>query len=521
MITIIFTILLSGSVSAANYTVGPNSTHDYASINQAVSSSAAGDSITVYSNNNNPYIENVNIGKNLTIKANGTVTVQSINPGNVVFNINSGGSGTTIQGFTITGATTSIGIYLNEVNNCKILNNKIINCNNGISAYHSNNNQIIGNTITNTGTGYAYGIYIDGSSNKISGNKINLTGTGIGDTRGIHVWGNSHEISKNTVNISSSGTGGSYGIILNNDINSNPGHHHIISGNTISTTSSAGSNDAIDFSSAFSNNAYGNTVLSGSIKNTGDDNHLNFNRIIGSVTIINYIDEEFDSLYNWYGSNAGPGNIFHGNNISYNPWLVMNLISPSQMNTGSSIIIKADFTRDSNGGVHNPSLGHLQDGIKVLFTTKIGTITTHAYTVNGVAQATLKSGIIYGTNSISAELNNQKIQKSVKIIDKVRPKVTYTYPKNKATKVSRVKTIYLKFSEKIKASINWSKITVKNKYGKKIKIYKSINGNTLYIKTGKRIRYSYYTVYIPATAIKDYSGNSMIKAYTLRFKTGK
>ncbi|MDZ4171172.1 MAG: Ig-like domain-containing protein [Methanobacteriaceae archaeon] len=519
MITIIFTILLSGSVSAANYTVGPNSTHDYASINQAVSSSAAGDSITVYSNNNNPYIENVNIGKNLTIKANGAVTVQSINPGNVVFNINSGGSGTTIQGFTITGATTSIGIYLNEASDCKILNNKIINCNDGINAHRSNNNQIVGNTIINTGTGYSYGIYLAGNSSKISGNKINITGTGSGDSRGIHVWGNSHEISKNTVNISSSGTGGSYGIILNHDNENNPGHHHIISGNTISTTSSTPINEAINFGSTFSNNAYGNTVLSGSIKNTGNDNHLNFNSILGSVTIINDITEEFDALYNWYGSNAGPGTIFTGN-ISYNPWLIMTLISPSQVNTGSSTTIKADFTHDSNGGVHNPLLGHLQDGIKVLFTTKIGTI-THAYTVNGVAQTTLKSGIIYGTTIISAELNNQKIQKSVKIIDKVRPKVTYTYPKNKATKVSRVRTIYLKFSEKIKASINWSKITVKNKYGKKIKIYKSINGNTLYIKTGKRIRYSYYTVYIPATAIKDYSGNSMIKAYTFRFKTGK
>ena len=137
-----------------------------------------GDKITVYSNNSHPYIENINIAHNLTIQANGTVTLQAISPSNNVFNINAGGSGTTIQGFTITGANNAIGIYITDASDCKILKNNIINCNNGINAYHSNNNEIIGNTITNTGTGYAYGVYVDGYSNKISGNKINFMGTG-------------------------------------------------------------------------------------------------------------------------------------------------------------------------------------------------------------------------------------------------------------------------------------------------------------------------------------------------------
>jgi len=107
-------------------------------------------------------------------------------------------------------------------------------------------------------------------------------------------------------------------------------------------------------------------------------------------------------------------------------------------------------------------------------------------------------------------------------IDKTAPKVTSTYPKNRATGVSRTAKIYLKFSEKIKTNINWSKIVVKNKYGQTVSISKSISGNILYIQTkSKRASYSYYTVYIPKSAVKDYAGNNLAVGYTFKFKTGR
>lgn len=116
--------------------------------------------------------------------------------------------------------------------------------------------------------------------------------------------------------------------------------------------------------------------------------------------------------------------------------------------------------------------------------------------------------------------NPSQVYTEVYSIDKTAPKIISTYPKRYATGVSRTSTLYIKFSEKLKASVNWSKITVKNKYGKSVSISKWISGNVLYIKTNaKRTSNSYYTIYIPASALKDYSGNNFASGYTLKFKT--
>ncbi|MDZ4210765.1 MAG: Ig-like domain repeat protein, partial [Methylotenera sp.] len=97
------------------------------------------------------------------------------------------------------------------------------------------------------------------------------------------------------------------------------------------------------------------------------------------------------------------------------------------------------------------------------------------------------------------------------VIEKTAPKVTYTYPKNLRTGQSRTATLYLKFSEKIKASTNWSKIYVKDlKTGKKVSISKWIKGNILYIKTKyKRASLRSYQVYVPYKAVKDFAGNNL------------
>lgn len=106
--------------------------------------------------------------------------------------------------------------------------------------------------------------------------------------------------------------------------------------------------------------------------------------------------------------------------------------------------------------------------------------------------------------------------------DTTAPKVVLTNPKNGATGFSRTATITIKFSENIKAGVNWSKIYMKNlNTGKTVVISKSISGNTLYIKMDlKRYAYTQYQIYIPASAVKDSAGNNLGTAYTLKFRTG-
>ena len=108
-------------------------------------STVDGDSIAV---NNGLYTERVVVNKNLIIYANGTsVTVESKNDMDSVFTLTSGGSGSTIQGFNISGG--AYGILLNSTSNCNIIGNTLQN--------YSYNHYY----------GYGYGIYLNNSNNNI------------------------------------------------------------------------------------------------------------------------------------------------------------------------------------------------------------------------------------------------------------------------------------------------------------------------------------------------------------------
>ena len=159
-----------GTVSAVDYTVNPGG-----SIQDVITAAADDDQITVNDDNGTPYTytENIVIDKRLTIKSNGTVSVNPTDDGLPVFRINSGGSGTTIDGFIISGVTdtTSFGaIHLNDASNCKIVGNTIYDNWGGIRLVDSDNNQIYQNTVTNN----RYGIrLVSGSTdNQIYENTV-------------------------------------------------------------------------------------------------------------------------------------------------------------------------------------------------------------------------------------------------------------------------------------------------------------------------------------------------------------
>ena len=119
--------------------------------------------------------------------------------------------------------------------------------------------------------------------------------------------------------------------------------------------------------------------------------------------------------------------------------------------------------------------------------------------------------------------NTSPVYTNKYVIDKTALKVTSTNPTSNKNKVSRKSSIIINFNKKIKLLNKywWSKIVVKNQYGKVIPISKYISGNKLIIKTSTKQAYTHYTITIPAAAISDYAVNKLKKAYKLTFETGR
>ena len=275
----------------------------------------------------------------------------------------------------------------------------------------------------------------------------------------------------------------------------------------------------------------GNTANSGNggaIDTSGTAN-INFNRIVGNTAANGnaiYLDTgsgpySIEAEYNWWGNSTGPTSGFNGmiNGFTVNKWLVLKINAfPISVQSISSSKITADLRYDNFGTLHTE--GYLPNGLKVNFTTTLGSILSSFSTMNGIAYSYVKSTKI-GTATVSAKLDNQTKTTTVKIIDTIPPKVSTTTPTNLKTGISRTSTIAIKFSENIKASVYWSKIVLKDKYGHAVHITTSISGTTIFIKTNKRAANTWYTVTIPKASIKDIAGNNLAANYTFKFKTGK
>ncbi|PAV04823.1 hypothetical protein ASJ80_10965 [Methanobacterium bryantii] len=309
---------------------------------------------------------------------------------------------------------------------------------------------------------------------------------------------------------------------------------------TLTVTGSNFTGNLGDYGGAISNLYGSNTTVSGStFKNNGGNLYgdavynrgkliMHFCSFIGNhiegcpPEDIYNDDGSADVRYNWWGSNTSPSERVYYD-ATFSPWLVLTVTaSPGSVKAGGVSTITADLCHDSKGTYHDPAGGYVPDGIKMNLSATLGTLGGKSLsTINGTAKTTFKGGSTGGIAKILVKADSQTAYKYV-TVDIAPPKIASTSPKNKAAGVSRTGTIKIKFSENIKTGVDWSKIYVKNKYGKKVAISKSISGNYLYIKTtSKRYSYSYYAVYIPVSAVKDYVGNNLTKYYTFKFKTGK
>lgn len=436
-ITFLFVLIFAGAASAANVTVGPDSTYNYQAIQSAVDASADSDTITVYPNGNDVYNENVIVNKLLNIVANSSDTVV-----NGSFTITATGSGSTVQGFTINGFIHSVVIYLDGASNVKIIGNTIngFNSRHGIYAYNSNSNTLTGNNIN----GCANGIYlIDSINNMLTGNNV-LANTIVGIY--LDEYSSANTLFNNTVN------NNHYGIYLYYYSNFNYLVENTVANNDHGITLDASTGNTLQKNTITNNqgyglwsNYYGNTIIENTIMNNnygiGLNNYvnngvaetINFNRIYNN-TIYNLENRLTangipDATYNWWGTNSQTeiASKISGT-ANYSPWLYMAInADPNNVNNGETSLITASFNNYSTDGVTytplaNPTLGHLPDGTPVAFNTGLGSFggskTIETLTSGGLATATFNADETAGSAVVSAVTDAQTVNLNVVIYPK-------------------------------------------------------------------------------------------------------
>jgi hypothetical protein len=199
---------------------------------------------------------------------------------------------------------------------------------------------------------------------------------------------------------------------------------------------------------------------------------------------------------------------------------------------GSTGFTKLKITQDTVAPTASVNVPGGLYNVSKAITLKMSEAGTIYYTLNGKTPTTSNARYSKAINMASTHTlkffavdkagNKSPVYTAVYTIDKAAPKVSVVSPKSGSTGISRSKTIAIRTSESVFKSTNWSKVYVKNlKTGKKVKVTIKISGNHIYITTSKKSAYTWYQVYIPASAVKDKAGNKLAKAYTWKFKTGK
>jgi len=242
----VFLFVIKFTNTATATTWNNRTSKTYKTIQAAINDAQSGDTIIV----TGTYTENIQIDKPITLKAQGTPTIQAQNPYQPTITITA--NKTTITGFTITNSTYA-GIYLQNAKNCKITNNNITNNgDDGIDLRYSSNNTISNNKITNNGLGIDLS---DSEYNKIYNNNITNN-----DYDGIDLRysSNNNMISNNNIT-NNNGTGiflYTSGIFLYNSSN------NTISNNTIKNNG----NDGILLDGSSNNKIYRNSFIGNGVQ---------------------------------------------------------------------------------------------------------------------------------------------------------------------------------------------------------------------------------------------------------------
>ncbi len=164
-----------------------------------------------------------------------------------------------------------------------------------------------------------------------------------------------------------------------------------------------------------------NAVIGSVIYNDDSTAYVHFCRIIGnsdiqSIEIYNCDAGTLDATNNWWGSNSSPSGEVYGD-VDVSKWLVLNNnASPNRVVPGGLSTITADLTHDQNGAYHDPSLGHVPDGIPIIFSSTLGILTPQSTTtINGVGTSKYNAGNIPGIDTVTANVDGQQADTQINV----------------------------------------------------------------------------------------------------------
>ncbi|UTB32178.1 MAG: Ig-like domain-containing protein [Methanobacterium sp. ERen5] len=257
----------------------------------------------------------------------------------------------------------------------------------------------------------------------------------------------------------------------------------------------------------------------GAFAGYGGNANINFNRIVGNGAVKGsgvYTDKDnVNANSNWWGSNSSPQGFIFGN-VTASKWMVLTLNSPKLIKNGIPTNITANFLYDNTKVKHDPSNGHVPDGVNIIFSSTQGSFKpSSTYTVNGQV-VTIYTSTQTGTVTLSALADNQTVKFNATVIKPLL--INGTTPKNGAIKVSGNTKIQLKFNQNIKRG-NMS-IDLLNSNGTKIAFTTSIINNILTftpkttLKTGK-----YYLILHSGSVLSQL--NSSLSLYKFNFSVDK
>ena len=437
---------------------------------------------------------NITISKNITITGqNKNKTIINGTDTNWIFKIISGVN-VTIQNSTLTHGNASFGgaIYNNgtlTVSDCIFTNNKATAFGGAISNYNGTISSLNGCIFKGNSAGF--GGAIDNNYRTI-GTVIDCIFTGNNAIYGgaiSNYQGNITTLSGVFTNNTASKSGGA---ILNY-------HSTILAANGCIFTG----NNATDSGGAIYNDGTINMHFNMFADNTATN---------GSAIYCN--NGSVDAEYNWWGSNDDPSGKINGFTVS--KWLVLMVNANPTIIKGNSVsIITVDLLYDNQGNYHDPTLGHVPDGITVNFNTNLGNISSSSSTFNGITQSNLNGGLTNGVSNVSVTVDSQTVDTLINV-DTISPTVTTTSPANNAKTNLTNKVITITFSEPIQAGSAYDGISVTGPLGA-VSIIKNINGNVLTITPTSSYNNGNYIINIPANAVTDLAGNGLETVFTSSF----